>query len=118
MKQKTSAASHVSGLESECYCNTLSDITVSDATIRNNHDVITRNKYYSCIHAMQCMYCLIRSSNFNANLSSILPKRILKQKKDKDELKQYTQSLHMQVKMFLVLCLCLRALHSSGNETA
>lgn len=41
-----------------------------------------------------------------------------KKKKDKDELKQYTQSLHMQVKMFSVLCLCLRALDSSGNETA
>lgn len=62
MKQKPSAASHVSGLESECYCNALSDIAVSDATIRNNHDVMTRNKYYSCIHAMQCNACTVSST--------------------------------------------------------
>lgn len=76
MKQKPSAASHVSGLESECYCNTLSDITISEATTRDNHDVMTRDKYYSCVHAMQSNACTVSSTAviFYANLSSILPK--------------------------------------------
>lgn len=57
MKQKPSAASHVSGLESECYCNALSDITVSDATIRNNHDIMTRNKILF-LHTCNTMHVL------------------------------------------------------------